>query len=93
MDFSSIFPEFLGQKKYPATADTAMPAVISNRTLRRRADGLAALGAGARSIPAVVTSKAHAKINAMGKPIKTQMITRRRLHPGNDHAGKIVADI
>src|SRR5438270_14070022 len=89
IDLSSLRAEARGKINKPATKEISTPAPSKMRRLRRpRRCGEAKLDGGVARIPCGVTSKAHASISPMGKPVSNNMTTRRSDQFGNSHAGK-----
>ena len=89
MDLSSLRAEARGKINKPATMEISTPAPSKMRRLRRpRRCGEARLGGGVARMPCGVTSKAHANISPMGKPVRSSTTTRRSAQLGNSQAGK-----
>ena len=91
IDLSTFFAATCGRRKNPATIATVRPTAPSRRTFRLRCGLFAppAMGsAGVAWMPEGVTSKAQARMRAMGKPTSNRTITKRSDQSGNSHAGK-----
>jgi hypothetical protein len=87
IDLSSLRATARGRRKKPAAAEMITPVATSIMTLRRRcAPGTAIVGV--VFIPSGVTSKAQARMRAIGNPLSNSTMTRRCDQFGSSHAGK-----
>ena len=80
------------QQKKSGAAEMTRPIATSIMTLRRRGPPGAPI-AGVVLIPSGVTSKAQARINAMGSRLSSSTTTKRNVQLGRSHAGKTAEPI